>query len=551
MTRLDRRRSGRHRRVDLPMMLEALDEVVEALDGRAAPKLLARARTVAERAGERLHVSGEHTVVALAGSTGSGKSSLFNAMSGADLSPVGVRRPTTSKAHACVWGAEGAAPLVQWLGVPRRQTAWQHGAVVEDQPDLDGLVLLDLPDHDSIELDHRLEVDRLVELVDLLVWVVDPQKYADEQVHERYLRRLAGHADVTVVLLNQIDTLNPFAAAECANDLRRLVALDGLRRAHVLTASARTGAGLDDVRALFASAVTRRQASNDRLVADVESVIYALAPAVSLDAKPEVSAGRAELVDALCSAAGVPVIAAAAEQSWRRHAETTLGWPVLRWVQALRPDPIRRLQLGSAERREVRSMVALSSRSSVPESAPVQQAQVESAVRRISDSAASELPPRWQRAVRRAAGAQSKDLRDALDLAVVRVDLGADQTPLWWRVGSVVQWVSALATVGGALWLLLLGLGSALGWSDPWTVSWPGVALPAALLVVGMLVGLLLAHLGRSAGAADAVLRRSLAESRLRSGVEAVADRLVIAPIGAELERHERARAALSRASRE
>ena len=78
---------------------------------------------------------------------------------------------------------------------------------------------------------------------------------------------------------------------------------------------------------------------------------------------------------------------------------------------------------------------------------------------------------------------------------------------------------------GGALWLLLLGLGSALGWSDPWTVSWPGVALPAALLVVGMLVGLLLAHLGRSAGAADAVLRRSLAESRLRSGVEAVADR--------------------------
>ena len=45
--------------------------------------------------------------------------------------------------------------------------------------DLDGLVLLDLPDHDSTEVAHHLEVDRLVQLADLLVWVLDPQKYAD------------------------------------------------------------------------------------------------------------------------------------------------------------------------------------------------------------------------------------------------------------------------------------------------------------------------------------------------------------------------------------
>ncbi|MGZ4615871.1 MAG: GTPase, partial [Actinomycetes bacterium] len=227
MNRLGQRLRTRHRRADLPVMLTALDEALEALEGRAEPALLTRASAVATRAGERLRLSGEHTVVALAGSTGSGKSSLFNALAGAELSPVGVRRPTTSKAHACVWGAEGAAPLVQWLGVPRRQTAWQHGAVAEDSSGLDGLVLLDLPDHDSTALDHRLEVDRLVELVDLLIWVVDPQKYADEALHERYLRRLAGHAAVTVVLLNQVDTLNPFAAAECADDLRRLVDADG------------------------------------------------------------------------------------------------------------------------------------------------------------------------------------------------------------------------------------------------------------------------------------------------------------------------------------
>jgi hypothetical protein len=58
MSRVDRRRSGRHRRADLPTMLTALDEVVEALDDRADPKLLARARAVSGRAGERLRMSG-------------------------------------------------------------------------------------------------------------------------------------------------------------------------------------------------------------------------------------------------------------------------------------------------------------------------------------------------------------------------------------------------------------------------------------------------------------------------------------------------------------
>jgi GTP-binding protein EngB required for normal cell division len=545
VSRLGQRLRSRHRRADLPVMLTALDEALEALEDRADPALLARAAAVGKRAGERLRLSGEHTVVALAGSTGSGKSSLFNALAGAELSPVGVRRPTTSKAHACVWGAEGAAPLVQWLGVPRRQTAWQHGAVTEDSSGLDGLVLLDLPDHDSTTLDHRLEVDRLVELVDLLVWVVDPQKYADEALHERYLRRLTGHAAVTVVVLNQVDTLNPFAAAECADDLRRLVDADGLRRAHVLTCSARTGAGLGELRGLLAEAVTRRQARNDRLVADVEAAVYALAPAVSLDASRDLASGRGQLVDALASSAGVPVIGAAVEQSWQLRAEGALGWPVTRWARRLRPDPLRRLHLRSGQRREVRSMV----RSSVPEPTRVQQAQVESAVRRVCDGAAADLPVPWQQSVRLAAGVQSHDLRDALDQAVVATDLGVDRTPLWWRAASVVQWLLVAAALVGAGWLLLLAFGGYLRLPDPATPTVWGIAVPTLFLIGGVAAGLLLALLGRAVARGGALMRRRRAESRLRAAIEEVADRLVIAPVETELTRHGRARDALSRAA--
>ena len=73
--------------------------------------------------------------------------------------------------------------------------------------EMEGVVLLDLPDHDSTEVSHHLEVDRLVKLADLLVWVLDPQKYADAAIHDRYLAPLASHAGVMLVVLNHIDTV--------------------------------------------------------------------------------------------------------------------------------------------------------------------------------------------------------------------------------------------------------------------------------------------------------------------------------------------------------
>jgi len=172
---------------------------------------LVAAHTLVERAGSRLKLSQDHTVVALAGSTGSGKSSLFNALARLKLSPVGVRRPTTGVAHACVWGPlEPANKLLDWIGVlPRQRFVRESALDGDDEAPLRGLVLLDLPDFDSVLDAHRVEVDRLLELVDLIVWVLDPQKYADKIVHSRYLARLDRHRDVTVVLLNQADRLAP------------------------------------------------------------------------------------------------------------------------------------------------------------------------------------------------------------------------------------------------------------------------------------------------------------------------------------------------------
>ncbi len=253
-----------------------------------------------KRAGERLRLSSSHTVVALAGGTGSGKSTLFNALSGAAFSPPGVTRPTTRHVHACVWGMQGVAPLLDWLNVQRRHRYARASVLDSGESDLDGLVLLDLPDHDSVVTASMAAVDRLSKLADMVIWVLDPQKYADAAVHNRYLIPLAGHASVFTVVLNQIDVLPPEQIRDCEQDLRRLLDAEGLAETPVLPVSARTGAGLPELRALLMETVRRNRAVTDRIAADIDAVIGGFEPYAGPQIAPD-----AALPDAVPAGAGV------------------------------------------------------------------------------------------------------------------------------------------------------------------------------------------------------------------------------------------------------
>jgi hypothetical protein len=135
------------------------------------------------------------------------------------------------------------------------------------------MLLLDLPDHDSVVTGSAALVDRLVKMADMLVWVLDPLKYADASVHRRYLMPLAGHAAVTTVVLNQVDTLSPDQADDCRSDLRRLLDAEGLSETQVLVTSATTGAGLDELRRVLANAVAVRQAAAERITADIDALL--------------------------------------------------------------------------------------------------------------------------------------------------------------------------------------------------------------------------------------------------------------------------------------
>jgi len=523
-------------RRELPLgdRLTALREAVEAAEGRLEVPEVGRARALLAKAGAR-EALGDATVVALAGATGSGKSTLFNALSGAEVSVPGVRRPTTGTAHASVWGQLGTDRLLDWLEVPRRHR------VPSPDPELDGLVLLDLPDHDSVRLEHRLEVDRLVELVDVLVWVLDPQKYADAAVHERYLRPLAGHAGVLVVVLNQVDRLDPPAVQACLADLRGLLDREGLAATPVLPTAARTGTGLAELRTELASRVALRRAASDRLAADVRSAAGALAAHCAPgpeEAAPERS-GAEGLTDALADAAGVPGVVAAVERSARRKGTARTGWPLLRWTARLRPDPLRRLHLGDER-----------SRTSLPEPGAVPRAAVSAALRRARTAAWEGLPQAWRDDLRRTLELSEERLADRLDRAVGGTDLGPGRTPFWQRGVAGLQWLLTVVALAGALWLLGLVV---LGWLQlEDVVPLPrvqGFPLPTLLLIGGLLAGALLALAARpfvSAGARRAGRR---ARRRLVDRVAEVARVQVLDPLAETREEHRRFCAAVGRAA--
>src|SRR5215218_7982916 len=506
----------------LDRRLAALAEAVELADGRLDDAPVSAARAVIARAGRRLGLGVEDTVVALAGPTGAGKSSLFNAVAGGELVTAGRRRPTTATATAAVWG-DGAGPLLDWLEVPRRHRLSPDG--------LDGLVLLDLPDFDSVEAAHRLEVDRVLELADLVVWIVDPQKYADASVHEHYLRPLSGYRHTMLVVLNQADLLDRDALAACRADMGRLLREDGLDGVPVLAASAATGDGIGALRDALGKRVAAREAAVARLRADVETAAGGLGGACGGKAHGVAKADRARLHAALEQAAGVPAVVRAVERAHRRRGSLATGWPLLRWARRLRPDPLRRLHL--------QDRPDAAHRTSLPVATGVQRAEVDAASRALAARASEGLPDPWPGLVRGAATRSEETLPDQLDRAVAGTPL-PERTPRWWALLGLLQRALAAVAAVGALWLVGL---AALGYlqledavPDPELEGFP---LPTLLLLGGLLGGLLLAAATRWVNGAAARRRGRRAARALRASVEEVAEEGILGPVAAELEAHD------------
>ena len=429
--------------------LNCLTELIDVTRGRVPDDLTGRAVKILERAGQRLRW-GEQTVVALAGSTGSGKSSLMNALVGTDVAEVGVLRPTTAETLAVSFGNTNAE-LLDWLQIKHRRE------VPVGQNGFGGMVLLDLPDHDSMVSAHRAEVDRMVPVVDQLIWVLDPQKYADAAVHHGYLKPLSRHGEVMVVVLNQVDRIRAADLDDCLAHLGQLLDSDGLKDVPLFATSTMTGTGVDALWEHLANVVAGKRAARTRLSVELDQLAEQFDETCRAGLE-EPSDEDVEVMEVgLAEVAGVPRMIDVAAETIRYRGALATGWPMTRWMHRLRSDPLKRFRT--------------TGNGFTPDRGPVAMAQLRTTLRQFSDAVGNGLEEDWKRALEEACRRDHDLLPDLLAEAIAATDLGLSRSPGWWRAVRGIQWFLLAVAMLGLGWLLANLL---LAW-----VGLPGLVAPA------------------------------------------------------------------------
>ena len=577
----------------------SLKEAISYGEGRVPETVLLDAAETLERLSQRRELSTEHTVIGFFGATGSGKSTLFNAIAGQNIALSAPTRPTTSTVQAAIWEAEGSEELLDWLGIdkrvyPQTQALVAEGsategsetaggvaapnAVTEPAPGLfnrirravggrgemrtrtGGLILLDMPDFDSVTTTNRDLAARMMRYVDVLVWVVDPQKYADAVIHRDFMVPLAASGAQALCVLNQADKLAPAEVPAVLASLTRLLQAEGTE-AHLLAApiavSARTGEGVDALRDMLAQVAAAKSLSLQRTDAQLHATasqlrIYAggegtvLAGAYALEAEQK-------LVKACYASSQAEQVLQAATASYRRAAGQHTGWILTRWMSRLKADPLRRLHLGQQDETKSTSKAEKSAgmlgsdsenapelvASSLPPLSAAQKAGMANAVRQYSKQMASRIDEPWKRSMKEAALSREAELPELLERDMVRIDYGLGRTRAPWVIFNALQWIALLSALVGVAWLTLISGMAYLQIQLPPAPTPEGspVPLPTLLLLLGILLGIASAGVGRLLTAMGSRYYARKLRGRLQTGVEKAVQSCVVAPVQLEAKR--------------
>ena len=259
---------------DIARLLDLLDEAVGQAAASVGTEPVASMAELARSARKRVGYLGSSVVVALAGGTGSGKSSLLNAIAGEYVAEVAAIRPTTSEPLA--WLPQvpepGVVRLLDDMGVERRV------GHTKERP----IVIIDMPDTDSVVGAHRAVFEKLLPRVDVVWWVVDPEKYSDRLLHRDFLGPLAAYQGQFRFIFNQIDRLDPAQLASVVDDFAGRLREIGIDNPVIIPVAANPvgGGGAIGVDALMESLAElddAKQAVTAKTLVDIRQAGMALA----------------------------------------------------------------------------------------------------------------------------------------------------------------------------------------------------------------------------------------------------------------------------------
>jgi energy-coupling factor transporter ATP-binding protein EcfA2 len=180
--------------------------------------------------------------VVFLGGTGTGKSTLFNALLGSEVSQTGVERPKTrgpvAYAHRRA-AIEESFPFPAFqvdrsaggrtLSIPAEGAPGRLLVVEHEREECAHLVFVDTPDLDSVEADNRRLAELLYLLADKVLFVTSQEKYAD-QVPYQFLLQVIQDRRPYAILLNKVgEDLTPGEVIESFNVHGVSVPEDGLR----------------------------------------------------------------------------------------------------------------------------------------------------------------------------------------------------------------------------------------------------------------------------------------------------------------------------------
>ncbi len=135
-------------------------------------------------------------IVVLSGSTGAGKSTLVNALVGAQVTLAGVLRPTTR--HPVLVHHPADAALLA------HHPVLAEVEVVADEAVPRGIALLDAPDLDSVLESNRETAHRLMEAADLWLFLTTAARYGDA-LPWRVLEEAVQRRTTVAMVLNRVE----------------------------------------------------------------------------------------------------------------------------------------------------------------------------------------------------------------------------------------------------------------------------------------------------------------------------------------------------------